>query len=321
LSFILYLPCATGGFAQHRDARIITQNLYPGCIELSNQETRVVLEPNLGGRILVYETNGKNILYIMPEFDGKIYEPGVQITPSAGRSDIGPERAIPQHPILWLGKWEARITGPGEAEMTSQKDSATGVQLIRKFKLAEKGSKLEFTQIIRNISNEPKTYCHWSRTFVNGNGISLAPVDETSKFPGGYLNSGPPSTTNAASEDKPELRVREGVFEILGPTANPKFYTDSYTGWLAYISPDNLLFIKKFTTYPEKTYGDRGNATASIYYFRDQFCEIEPIGPMELIQSGKEASFTETWYLMEYPFPANRLADLNAIKAIIATLE
>lgn len=310
------------GISQYNEPKIITQNLYPGCIELSNQTTRVVLEPNLGGRILIYELNKKNVLYIMTEFDGKVYEPGVPITPSAGRTDIGPERAIPDHPYLFFGKWEARITGSGEAEMISVKDIATGVQLIRKFRLAEKGSQLEFTQIIRNVSSEAKTYCHWGRTFVKGGGISLAPVDKTTKFPEGYLNILPrESAPIQPSEANRNLRVRDGIFEIIGPPAYPKFFTDSYAGWLAYITKDNQLFVKKYPVCPDKTYGDKGNSTASIYYLREQFCEIEPIGPMELIQPGEEASFTEVWYLLEYPYPVDKNTDLQAIKKIIKKLK
>ena len=58
LALAIYLP----GFAQFAGSRIVAERKYPGCIELSNDSVRVVLEPNLGGRVIAYELNGKNVL-------------------------------------------------------------------------------------------------------------------------------------------------------------------------------------------------------------------------------------------------------------------
>ncbi|MBN1670940.1 MAG: hypothetical protein JXR37_07900 [Kiritimatiellae bacterium] len=38
-------------------------------------------------------------------------------------------------------------------------------------------------------------------------------------------------------------------------------------------------------------------------YYHKKFCELEPIGPMEKLQPGEAASFTEDWWLLPYPFP------------------
>jgi len=127
---------------------------YSGCVELSNSTTRVVLEPNCGGRIIEYSLNGKNSLYIDPEQNGWTYTPGEKgIGPCAGRCDIGPEKLVPSRPNLWLGKWTAKIIGPRAARLTSVEDKSTGVQLIREFKLDKNSSHLSFTQTIKNISN------------------------------------------------------------------------------------------------------------------------------------------------------------------------
>jgi hypothetical protein len=42
--------------------------------------------------------------------------------------------------------------------------------------------------------------------------------------------------------------------------------------------------------------------------------EIEPIGPMEMIEPGKEAYFTEYWYLYHYLYPRDKMADLEYIQ-------
>jgi hypothetical protein len=303
----LYLP----GFAQFQGARTITERKYPGCIELSNDSVRVVLEPNLGGRVLAYERYGKNVLYVDDAQDGLIYE-GKNRHPSAGRCDFGPEKTVPPHPLLYLGKWQARITGDREAEMISQKDSATGVQLIRRFRLAKSGNRLEFTQVIKNTSNSSKSYCHWSRTFVKGGGISLAPLNPHSRYPRKYILYGPGNIMNFMPEIEESIRIREGILEILAPPSQPKFVTDTEQGWLAYITLDNQLFIKKYPVYPLRIYGEMAASTACVYY-KPLYCEIEPIGPMETIAPGKESAFTEYWYLFDYQYPADKKANLKEL--------
>jgi hypothetical protein len=306
------------GIAQFQGSRIVTERKYPGCIELSNDSVRVVLEPNLGGRVLAYERNGKNVLYVDDTQDGLIYE-GKSLHPSGGRCDFGPEKTVPAHPLLYLGIWQARVTGDREAEMISQKDSVTGVQLIRKFKLAKSGSRLEFTQVIKNVSNSTKSYCHWSRTFVKGGGISLSPLNPKSRYPKKFIMYEPGNRMNFMPEDEPNIRIREGILEILAPPSQPKIVTDTETGWLAYITLDNQLFIKKYPVYPSRIYGEMAASTACVFY-KPTFCEIEPIGPMETIAPGKEVSFTEYWQLFDYPYPANMKANLKGIQNIIREL-
>jgi len=314
LALAINLQCS----AQFAGSRKVNERKYTGCVELSNDSVRVVLEPNLGGRVLAYERNGKNVLYVDDTQDGLIYE-GKNLHPSGGRCDFGPEKIVPAHPLLYLGKWQANITGDREAEMISQKDTASGVQLIRKFKLAISGSRLEFTQVIKNVSNSTESYCHWSRTFVKGSGISLAPLNPKSRYPRKYIMYGPGNSMNFMPESEESTRIRDGILEILAPPSQSKFVTDTDHGWLAYITLDSQLFIKKYPVYPSRFYGEMAASTACVYY-KPLYCEIEPIGPMETISPGKEVSFTEYWYLFDYPYPADKKADLKGIQNIIKEL-
>jgi hypothetical protein len=303
---------SNSSLAQFPGTRIVTERQYPNCIELSNGEIRVVLEPNMGGRVICYEHKGKNVLYVDSSQDGLVWEKGKSIHPSAGRCDFGPEKIVLPHPEIYLGRWSAQITGEREAVMTSQEHPTTGVQLIRKFKLDKTGSKLEFTQTIRNISQTLKNYCHWSRTFVKGGGIALAPLNPESRYPKKFIRYGPGNIMNFMPDDESSVAIRDGILEISSPPAQPKFITDSYDGWLAYITTDNQLFIKKYPVFPLRVYGEMAACTTCVYY-KELYCEIEPIGPMEAIPAGKEISYTELWYLFDYTYPTNKQADLPGI--------
>jgi hypothetical protein len=54
--------------------------------------------------------------------------------------------------------------------------------------------------------------------------------------------------------------------------------------------------------------------TLSLWYLKDFVCELEPIGPMEVLTPGDQAEFTENWYIAEFPFPEQReLVDVDAV--------
>ncbi len=126
----------------------------------------------------------------------------------------------PRHPLLWLGEWKGQITGPRSARLTSRKDEATGVQLIREFTLAEKSSRLQCTQIIKNVSMETRYYFHWSRTLARGGGICIVPVNLHSRFPKGYVTYGPGQVINYMPADQPNVVVRDEYIEITGVPRN-----------------------------------------------------------------------------------------------------
>ncbi|MGD9857447.1 MAG: hypothetical protein AB7U20_21100, partial [Planctomycetaceae bacterium] len=55
---------------------------------------------------------------------------------------------------------------------------------------------------------------------------------------------------------------------------------------------------------PDRVYNEVAGLTMSIWYPDGPMCELEPIGPRERLAPGKEASFTETWWLLPRKFPA-----------------
>lgn len=275
---------------------------YGNCIALENDTTRVVLGHHCGGRILEYSLKGRNILFQDRATDGWMYSPGKKIEPGAGRCDIGPEKTIPPHPALWLGTWTAAAMENGRARLTSVMDKATGVRLIRDFQLDANSSHLSFKQTIRNISKHPITWCHWSRTFGVSGGICVIPLEGSSRFPHSYIMYERGPLINYEPNDR-NIRIRDGFLEILGPPRQPKLGMDSHAGWLGYVMKNDLLFLKRFPVYPDRVYGEIAGLTISIYYPKEDFCELEPIGPMERIAPGQSASFTEDWWLLSFKFP------------------
>ena len=292
--------CGRLSAADERGAKFIQYFGYSKAVELTNPDVRVVLCPQVGGRPLEYAWRGQNALYLADE--EKHWQPGADTPVTAGRFDIGPEQVVPPRPTLWTGEWSAAITGPRSVRLVSQKDEATGVQLTRDFQLDATSSRLLCTQTIINISDEVKEYCHWSRTFATGNGICVIPLTPRSRFPNKYVMYEDGGLINLRPDDA-SIRERDGFLEIIGVPRKPKLGFDSYAGWMAYVTRDDLLFVKRFPTYPDRVYNEVAGLTISVWYPEDRRVELEPIGPRERLQPGASASFTEEWYLAPFALP------------------
>ncbi len=296
---------------------------YDDCIRLENDVCEVILCPAAGGRVLVYSRRGENALFFHEEQRGYRYDPEEDNREflAGGRFDIGPEKIVPSRGELFFGEWKGEITGDRSARMTSVKHAATGVQLVRDFALDETETRLICSQTMINVSEEETNWCYWSRTLGVGGGICVIPLTDPSKYPNDYVMYGPEDTIMFQPEDEHIYR-RDDFLIVDGAPKYPKLGMDSYAGWFGYVTPSNLLFLKKYPTYPERNYNEIAGLTISIWYvenWRDWLstCELEPIGPKETLQPGEQATFTEEWWLIPYDFPENsRDLDLEKVQRV-----
>ncbi len=295
---------------------------YSDCISLRNATTEAILCPAAGGRILSYAIAGKNVLYLPPGDEGWVWDGSStgNAPMNAGRCDIGPENIVARRTVLWQGRWTGEIIGDRQAVLRSQPDPGTGVRLERTFELAELSTQLKFTQTIINVSEQSVETCHWSRTFVNGKGTAVVPVSRPSRFPNFYVRYDPPGRLiNFAPED-PNIKLVDDYLLINDHPLNPKLGFDSHRGWLAYASNQDLLFVKKFPTYPQRAYNEVAGLTISVWYPEKDMVELEPIGPRERILPNQSASFTETWYLIEHSYAGADQINPKQIDELVAAL-
>lgn len=327
---------ATAAFAAQlpQGVRFVDFHGYKQCPMLENDSTRVILNPYLGGSVLSYAWKGKEAIPLNPAQAGWTYTPGQKvIDPYCGRFDIGPEMTVARHPMLFYGPYQAEVTGPRAVRLTSVEDKASGVQLIRDFVLAESGSHLQCTQTIRNVSDQVQPWCHWSRTFAQGNGICVVPLTPHSRFPRGFITYGDPGVIHISPKTDDNVRLRDGFLEIRGNPPFSKFGLDSEARWLAYAMSNDTVFVKRFPVYHNRVYNEFAAITISIFYWPPAgldpavqakgslplpFCELEPIGPRTDVRPGKAESFTEDWWLLPFTFPPDRNVDLKALQETVA---
>jgi hypothetical protein len=309
----LVIGIANLAAAQGQTARVVKFHNYDQAIELRHGDMKAVLCPQAGGRVLEFSVADKQALWL--DEKEKNWQPGMEKpTISAGRFDYGPELVVTLHPTIWSGAWTSEILGGNAGvKLTSSRDETGGVQLERIMAIVGTPPGTIFSsyvppgllcrQSITNIGDKPVEVCHWGRSFSPGGGIALVPLGERqSRFPSKYAMYEDSAIINVRNTDE-KIRERDGFLEILGPPRKPKLGFDSYAGWMAYLMPNDIVFIKQFATYPDRVYNEAAGLTLSVWYPEGARIELEPIGPRERLQPGESASFDEMWYLLDFPFP------------------
>jgi hypothetical protein len=304
--------------AEELTARLLPFQGYSQAVELKLGKTRAVICPQAGGRVLEFSVDGADAMYLDP--DEKNWQPDKPGPLSAGRFDYGPELTVAPHPKAWAGEWAAEITRAHSVRLTSPREDA-GIQLVREFRLLPRDRFvcLSCVQTLTNISNRTREVCHWGRSFSPGGGICVVPLGERpSRFPSKYAMYEENAIINVKSFDE-RIRERDGCLEITAPPRKPKLGFGSYAGWLAYVMPNNRMFVKRFPTFPDRVYNEAAGLTLSVWYPTGPRIELEPIGPRERLKPGESASFTEDWWLLAHPFPKKgQWLDLKALKEQVA---
>lgn len=317
-ALVLFFGFTAVAKAEEPTASIVKYHGYTEAIELKLGKTRAVLCPQAGGRVLEFSVGGVNAMFL-DEAEQK-WQPGKPGPITAGRFDYGPELVVIPHPKSWSGEWTAEVTKTHGAKLNGPREDG-GIQVVREFHLILQGEfvGLSCKQTLTNVSKEIREVCHWGRSFSPGGGICVIPLgDRPSRFPSKFAMYEDSAIINVKAKDE-NIRERDGFLEILAPPRKPKLGFDTYAGWFAYAMPNDLLFVKRFPSFPDRVYNEAAGLTLSVWYPTGPRIELEPIGPRERLKPGESASFTEEWWLLSHPFPkkGDRL-DLKALAEQVA---
>ncbi len=293
------------------------------CYLISNDFARIIINASAGGRIMVYERHGINLIYEDSSQDGKLLTSYLAegFDPDGGRFDYGQELITRDiHAQTYMGSWTAKISGQLSLEITSQPDHRLGILSTRVFSLDLNSPGLKITQTMRNISGSETSYFFWGRTLVKPGGKLFIPLNPESRFPekwGRYI-WGMPVIFESDPGD-PGVKVKDLIFSLVPAKArNQKYGTDSHAGWMAY-GIDGKLFVKKYGFSETQEYAEHYGQTNVFYTNRTLFAEMEPISPLARLNPGEEYSYTEDWYILDYE-PALSV-DFDVVDAVSFTIK
>ncbi len=315
LPFILMVFFLSGLYSQ---VEKINYRDYQECYRLFNDSINVIVSPESGGRVLQYSLHGENIIFENSSLNGKLLSDYLSdwFDPDGGRFDLGPEDNTSSiHDTLWLGPYEAKITGNYSLLITSQLDKQMGIKIKREFLLDSASSHLTVHQTMINFNPEKSHWYFWSRTLVPINGKMIVPLKESSSYPlkwGKYYTN--PWRFVYDNPQDALVTVNDSLLEYKASKINNsgKYGVDADDGWMAY-GYNEMLFVKRFPYSTTGNYLEEAGQTIVFYTNGSRFVEMEPVSPEMVLDPGDSCTFDEDWWLLTYKPAINK--DFNMVEA------
>jgi hypothetical protein len=172
-----------------------------------------------------------------------------------------------------------------------------GAGLVKALRIGPAGDGWIVDHELRNVSEEPLTVAPWAITQLLPGGTAVLAL--------GDRGAGPQADRSLVlwpytDLDDPRLRFsRDGVEVSAAPGPGPlKVGAAPGRGRVAYRLGTEVL-EKRVDVDPTLPYPDRGAAVQ--VFVRDDFCELETLGPLVRLGPGEATTHRETWTLHQEP--------------------
>lgn len=266
-------------------------------LEAPTAKVVAVAVPEAAGRIVHYSLDGRNVLW-NPERAGQLQAAG------GYGLDLGPERTIARHPVIWEQKHRWAKVDSNLVKLESERDPAVGMRLEKLLTMNGSTGALDILQRMINVSETEQGYCFWDRTLCRAGGFTVIPLNAKSRFPAKWVIGKRKVVGdkvdpfwweyNGTTPSHPGIRVIDGMVVAKSIGTEQKIGADSDSGWIAYIL-DRVLFVKYYAYFPQGNYIDNGLSVA--HYFNERLAELEPLSPEARLRPQGEYVFPERWTL------------------------
>jgi hypothetical protein len=201
---------------------------------------------------------------------------------------------------------------PNGVKLTGLSEPVSGV---RKSLLVELEANRPVVRLVHSVFNEnpdPILIAPWAISMFRQGGTAILPqpfgnTDPQGLLPNRLLELWPYTRINDA-----RIVLRDDFILVRAQPDLPplKLGYSNTAGWLAYWR-DGILFQKSFDLHPGDSYPD-GGCNAEVYC-NDRFIELESLGSLGSLASGRATTLRETWELfdgLDVPFIPKEIRDL-----------
>jgi hypothetical protein len=278
----------------------------------------VVAVPQAAGRVVHFGLEGQNVLWNPPDASGQ---------PKAAGGyglDLGPERTIARHPVIWEQRHQWASMGTNVVTIASEKDPAVGMRVEKQLALDGATGALDILQRMVNVSEKQQSYCFWDRTLCKAGGFTIIPLNPKSRFPAKWVIGTRKVVDgkvdpywweyNGNDPSHPGIKVLDGMVVAKSQGKEQKIGADSDAGWIAYVL-GRLLFVKYYPYFPDGKYTDNGLSVA--HYFNERLAELEPLSPEVALRPEDHYLFPERWTLTRLDHDVATHEDARAVAARI----
>ena len=203
----------------------------------------------------------------------------------------------------------------GGLRLVQPTESTTGIHKSIKIELDSSHACLTLRHSLRNDNPWAVTCAPWAITQLPLGGVAVLP--QAAPVRSQYTPNRQLVLWPYSQWEDPRLHFYND-FLIVDAAAQDwavkvGFY--NHAGWMGYLRA-GYFFVKRFKFNPDKTYPDR-NSNAQVYC-RDEFVELESLGPLDAIDPGQEVTHTETWEI----HPAAGFAqDIAGIRELVKSIQ
>lgn len=268
---------------------------WPNCYRVSNPVIEFIATTDIGPRIIFLGFKGeRNLFHVFDE--------------TAGQSGGDTWRNYGGHRLWHAPEDKARTYQPDNAPVEVTKiengvclipklENRTGIQKVLEVTLAPRHAQVRVVHRLKNTNLWPVELARWGLSVMAPGGFAIAPLNQ-SRHPDLLLPNRPLTLwpyTDMRDErylwGKDFVLLRQKVMSDIGRT---KFGLHNQEGWAAYAF-DSFLFIKRFQFVPAARYPDFDSSLE--VFTNSKMLELESLGPLQMLQSGQEVTYEETWEL------------------------
>ncbi len=270
--------------------------------ELSNRACRLILVPELGGRIKLFALRDrKNIMYENPRLNSRLLRVRGGTAWCGGHfSRLQPRNYfLPSDPILVSVPYTITFPRNGEAIMTSGPSIYLGTQIEYRVRLDPVTAKVRITTTHRNISDYAHKAGIWSITRLKPTGILMMPMERKSPPRPGILEP-----REMLGLVKPDPTGKWQTLDLSIPRIRDNLPKPRWTiQWTLFpqqnairIKTANQVFTKSFA-YDSVNDAQMEGFFPAHFYLCKRLMEVECHGPTVTLAPGSQIALDETWTL------------------------
>lgn len=312
LVFVVLL-CASAAWSQVTIEKIDYEG-WKDCWKIANPVVRLVVVPQIGGRIMEYSLDGENALWQNESELGKLTGDDVGKTwrnYGGYKAWNAPEsRWQPTNRDFFYDSMPAQVEPLSDGRglrITTAPIPHLGYQFVRDIVLADTTSRVRLTERMRNITDHEISWSVWDVTQVKVPCWIAFPVSKSSSFPQGW------NVLSPANGQLKQAQRHGGIGVLRYDDLTENWTTDAMGGWMAYIR-GQLAYTKHWATRRVGvTYPDGGSDAAFYTCGKNHFggyAEMEVMGPIVTLKPGEETALVEDWFLTRLNQSAKDVPDV-----------
>lgn len=313
LIFLLFAICIFGLAHSQVKTELVNYKGWAKAVQLTNNEIKLVVVPQIGRIIHFSYINEENLLYENSELEGQTFsaEKPYKVDSELTHAGFGGDRIWPtkqddfekmngsrglSDPWIDGSEWEYELVKNG-VKITSRVSDYIGTKVTRVITLDKKGAtvniqqKMEKVKLGKQKNIEPIPVTLWNLSKVANPEFGILPLSENSIFKNGIEFQKWPDNTNSAPKNYSEHGNVGQLIPV--PKISQKMGADS-KGWVAGVYKDKV-FGQFFHFDKNETYPD-GGTSATIFTCTD-FTELECLSPETKLNVGEVLEHNIKWKL------------------------